>query len=101
MTELVGWFSSLVLLATVVIQIRKQWRERSGRGVSIWLFIGQAGASLGFTLYSVLVKNWVFTVTNALMFVSALVGWYLTRRFNARGAPNQTTERALDVSAQA
>ena len=84
MTEIVGWVSSLVLLATIAAQIGKQWTERSGKGVSVWLFIGQAGASLGFTVYSVLVKNWVFTITNALMFLSALVGWQMTAHFKAR-----------------
>ena len=84
MTEIVGWTSSLVLLTTIVAQIGKQWSERSGEGVSIWLFIGQAGASLGFTIYSALLKNWVFTVTNALMLLSAIVGWSLTAHFKAR-----------------
>jgi hypothetical protein len=37
MTEIVGWTSSLVLLTTIVAQIGKQWSERSGEGVSIWL----------------------------------------------------------------
>lgn len=84
MTEIVGWTSSLILLTTIVAQIGKQWSERSGEGVSIWLFIGQAGASLGFTVYSVLLKNWVFTVTNALMLLSAIVGWSLTSHFKSR-----------------
>lgn len=84
MTEIVGWASSLLLLLTISTQIAKQWRERSGKGVSVWLFIGQAGASLGFVVYSALLKNWVFTVTNALMFLSALVGWQLTAHFKAR-----------------
>jgi MtN3 and saliva related transmembrane protein len=84
MTEIVGWTSSLILLTTIVAQIGKQWSERSGEGVSIWLFIGQAGASLGFTVYSALLKNWVFTVTNALMLLSAIVGWSLTSHFKSR-----------------
>ena len=84
MTDVVGWVSSLVLLATIAAQIGKQWSERSGKGVSVWLFIGQASASLGFTVYSVLVKNWVFTVTNMLMFLSAIVGWQMTAHFKAR-----------------
>ena len=84
MTEIVGWTSSLILLTTIVAQIGKQWSERSGEGVSIWLFIGQAGASLGFTVYSALLKNWVFTVTNALMLLSAIVGWTLTSHFKSR-----------------
>lgn len=98
MTEAVGWVSSLVLLATIAAQIGKQWNERSGEGVSLWLFIGQAGASLGFTVYSVMVKNWVFTVTNGMMFLSAIVGWQLTAHFKARarrrGAPSERARQA-------
>ena len=81
MTEIVGWTSSVLLLLTISAQIAKQWRERSGKGVSLWLFIGQAGASLGFTVYSALLKNWVFTITNSLMLLSALVGWQITSHF--------------------
>jgi MtN3 and saliva related transmembrane protein len=84
MTDIVGWTSSLLLLATIVAQIGKQWSERSGEGVSVWLFIGQAAASLGFTAYSFMVKNWVFTVTNSLMLLSALVGWQITAHFKAK-----------------
>jgi len=78
MTDAVGWLSSLVLLATVVEQIRKQWKARSAEGVSQWLFVGQAAASTGFTVYSLMVANWVFVVTNALMLLSALCGCALT-----------------------
>jgi uncharacterized protein with PQ loop repeat len=84
--DLVGWLSSLVLLATISAQIGKQWSERSGKGVSTWLFIGQTAASAGFTAYSALVKNWVFTVTNALMFASAIVGWLLTVHFKRQSS---------------
>jgi MtN3 and saliva related transmembrane protein len=94
MTEIVGWTSSLLLLTTIVAQIGKQWSERSGEGVSVWLFIGQSGASLGFTIYSVLLKNWVFTVTNALMFVSAIVGWSITSHFKARPQRGKRDEAA-------
>ena len=94
MTEIVGWTSSLLLLTTIVAQISKQWSERSGEGVSVWLFIGQAGASLGFTIYSVLLKNWVFTVTNGLMFLSALVGWSITSHFKSRAQPGQRSKAA-------
>lgn len=100
MTDIVGWVSSLVLLATIAAQIGKQWTERSGKGVSVWLFIGQAGASLGFTVYSVLVKNWVFTITNGLMFLSALVGWQMTAHFKARAQRQAPpTERSRQAAA--
>jgi MtN3 and saliva related transmembrane protein len=88
MREVLGWTSSLVLLVTILAQIHKQWTERTGRGVSTFLFVGQTAASLGFTVYSVLVHNWVFTVTNGLMLLSAIVGWYITVRFK-----NQAQER--------
>ncbi len=83
-----GWSSSLVLFVTLVVQIHKQWASRSARGVSPWLFVGQACASVGFTAYSVLVANWVFTVTNAVLAAAALLGTVLTLRFreNEHGA---------------
>jgi uncharacterized protein with PQ loop repeat len=74
MIEAIGWFSSLVLVLTIAKQVHKQWRSGSSEGVSKWLFVGQITASTGFTLYSVLVRNWVFVVTNALLLVSAIVG---------------------------
>lgn len=73
-TEFVGWISSIILLLTISRQIYKQWQEKSSEGVSKWLFIGQMISSLGFTIYSWLVSNWIFVVTNALMLISAFVG---------------------------
>ena len=73
-TELVGWVSSCILVLTISKQIYKQWQEGSSENVSKWLFIGQMAASLGFTIYSWLVSNWVFVVTNLLMLVNGLVG---------------------------
>lgn len=92
MTELIGWGSSLVLLATIVTQVRKQWLERTTRGVSKWLFFGQAAASLGFTWYSVRVESWVFSVTNALLLVSALFGCVLTLRYQKPAARRREGE---------
>ena len=74
MTEAVGWVSSLILVLTIGKQVYKQWREGSSEGVSKWLFVGQISASLGFTIYSWLVSNWVFVVTNAVMLVNGLLG---------------------------
>jgi uncharacterized protein with PQ loop repeat len=85
MPEALGWASSVVLLATIVEQLRKQWQQRSSRGVSSWLFVGQATASLGFSVYSALLQNWVFTVTNALLLLSALLGIGITFHFRATG----------------
>jgi MtN3 and saliva related transmembrane protein len=81
--ELVGWASSAVLLATLARQVYTQWRERSSKGVSHWLFIGQLTASCGFLVYSYLLKNWVFVFTNAALLLTAIVGQMIYQR-NAR-----------------
>jgi len=77
---MLGWLSSLVLLATLMKQVHKQWRERRCEGVSKWLFRGQIAASVGFTVYSLLVRQWLFVVTNALILVQAIAGWLVNRR---------------------
>ena len=80
MTEAIGWISSVVLVLTIGKQVYKQWHEDSSEGVSKWLFVGQISASLGFTVYSWLVGNWVFVVTNTLMSINALIGLGLVLR---------------------
>ena len=74
LTQAIGWASSMILLATIVKQVYKQWSEGSSEGVSKWLFIGQTSASVGFALYSYLLGNWVFLVTNLALLASAIVG---------------------------
>jgi len=85
-TEAIGWASSLVLLATIVRQVYKQWRERSSEGVSRWLFVGQIAASVGFSVYSYLLGSWVFLFTNLAMLASALIGEAIFQRNKARAA---------------
>lgn len=74
MTEVIGWISSLILFVTISKQIYKQWSEGKSGGVSIWLFIGQIAASVGFAVYSYLVWNPVFILTNLLMVLNGIVG---------------------------
>lgn len=74
LTEAIGWTSSFILLATLIRQVWTQWRTRSTSGVSRWLFVGQLCASAGFAAYSVLLHNWVFTVTNAALLVTGICG---------------------------
>jgi uncharacterized protein with PQ loop repeat len=77
MVEFLGWFSSFVLVLTIGKQVYKQWQEGSSEGVSKWLFVGQLTASAGFTAYSLLVRNWVFVVTNSLMLINGLLGLFI------------------------
>lgn len=82
MLEIIGWASSCLLLATLVKQVYKQWREGTSEGVSKWLFIGQFLVSVGFTVYSIGTKNLVFIVTNSALAINALVGVYIWYRGN-------------------
>ncbi len=74
MTEAVGWASSVILLITIAVQVRRQWRSGSNRGVSKWLFIGQLTASVGFLVFSILTGSLVFAITNAMLTLGNLVG---------------------------
>jgi MtN3 and saliva related transmembrane protein len=73
---------------TVGQQVYNQWKVGSSKGVSPWLFVGQLAASGGFVVYSALMKSWVFTFTNALMILNAMLGAaivvYHRRRQSAR-----------------
>jgi len=89
LTEVVGWTSSVILLSTIVCTVYEQWRSGVVGGVSPWLFIGQTFASIGFAIYSVLLDNWVFVVTNVALLLAALIGQCVMWR-NRRRAFAQT-----------
>lgn len=72
--DLVGWISAAILVATISRQVYSQWKSKSIEGVSRWLFIGQLTASMGFTVYSYLVDNWVFVFANFFIFLTAVTG---------------------------
>jgi uncharacterized protein with PQ loop repeat len=76
--EAVGWISSFILVLTIGKQVYKQWKEGSSKNVSKWLFVGQFIASLGFLVYSWMVRNWVFVFTNGFMLLNALAGLFIT-----------------------
>src|SRR3984957_404491 len=86
MIDLIGWASSVVLLATISRQVYTQWKTRSTQGVSKWLFIGQLTASCGYTVYSILLHNWVFMASNIALLGTAVVGQALLIR-NRRSSP--------------
>src|SRR5690606_12600473 len=72
--DIVGWTASAILLATLTRQIITQWRDKDAKGVSRWLFAGQMAASIGFIVYSWMLDNWVFIVTNSLILLTAVIG---------------------------
>jgi MtN3 and saliva related transmembrane protein len=95
-TDGIGWAAAVVLLATLGRQVYAQWRAGTSVGVSRWLFLGQLSASTGFVIYSWLLANWVFVVTNALILATALLGqWiYLRNRRRDGGVPDQSAASA-------
>ena len=84
MTEVIGWVSSIILLLTLIRQVYKQWQDGQIEGISSWLFVGQLLSSVGFTVYSYLVGNWVFTITNGILTLNNLIGiglyFYLSKK---------------------
>jgi uncharacterized protein with PQ loop repeat len=84
--DAIGWLSSAILLATLARQVHTQWRSRSTEGVSSWLFRGQLTASCGFLVYSLMLRNWVFVVTNAALLLTALAGQFLYWRNSRDGS---------------
>lgn len=95
MTELIGWSASVILLITIIAQVRKQWRTGSNRGVSKWLFVGQVASSVGFTVYSVLTGNMVFIVTNAILLLSNIAGVYIYFRNREESEEGEEDEKSV------
>lgn len=84
LTELIGWAAATILLLTIGRQVFTEWRDQSTRGLSRWLFLGQLTASAGFVVYSWLLKNWVFVVTNSLLLATAALGQWVFMRNKRR-----------------
>jgi MtN3 and saliva related transmembrane protein len=83
-TDLIGWSAAAILLLTIGRQVFSEWRDRSTRGLSKWLFVGQLAASIGFVIYSWLLGNWVFMATNLLMLATAGIGQWIYLRNKRR-----------------
>jgi len=78
--DLVGWLASAILVLTLSRQIYTQWKDTSAKGVSRWLFAGQIAASIGFIIYSWMLDNLVFIVTNTVILLTAVVGQVVMSR---------------------
>jgi MtN3 and saliva related transmembrane protein len=70
----IGWASTVVLLATLLAQIWRQWKMGKADEVSPALFVGQCIASAGFIAYSAMLGNIVFVVSNVMILTIALIG---------------------------
>jgi MtN3 and saliva related transmembrane protein len=73
-TDVIGWVSTVVLLATICRQVYSQWKSKATAGVSRWLFVGQISASVGFICYSYQLHDWIFLFSNSAMLIIAIVG---------------------------
>jgi MtN3 and saliva related transmembrane protein len=86
-TDWVGWVSSVILLTTLLRQVYTQWKTRQTAGVSRWLFAGQVAASIGFTVYSLLLGNWIFASSNIAILATAVAGQAILLRNKALKQP--------------
>ena len=87
MIDWLGWIAAGVLIMTIGRQVYTQWKTRSVQGVSRWLFVGQITASIGFVLYSYALKNWVFVITNLVIFITAVFGQVVFTRNQIKNEP--------------
>ena len=101
--DIVGWAASGILLLTLVRQVYAQWKSEQVEGISRWLFIGQITASLGFAVYSWLLHNWVFLVTNVALLATAIAGEliYLRNKRRQRASTGDDISQLFGRSAAA
>jgi uncharacterized protein with PQ loop repeat len=84
--NILGWSATVVLLVTLLAQIRREIQSGKVDEISPLLFIGQCAASVLFLAYSALVGNLVFIVSNAMILVVALLGVWVRHRLKAKTA---------------
>jgi MtN3 and saliva related transmembrane protein len=77
LVDAIGWAASVILILTIGRQVYTQWKTGSSSGVSKWLFVGQVTASIGYTVYSYLLRNWVFLCSNVALLCTAVLGQWL------------------------
>ena len=87
----IGWFATAALIATVGCQTYTQWRDKTTAGVSSWLFIGQLVTSTGFVIYSAMLGNVVFVVSNCFLLMIAAVGQWMYKRNEQRELAQRAT----------
>lgn len=84
--NVLGWSATLVLLVTLLAQIRREVRSGKVDEISPLLFVGQCAASVLFLAYSALVGNLVFIVSNAMILAVALIGVWVRHRIKVAQA---------------
>jgi|GEM_PF-1057096 len=97
--DIVGWISTAILIATIGRQAMTQWKQRTTAGVSRWLFIGQFVASVGFVVYSLLLGNVVFVISNTFLLVIAVIGQCLYWK-NSTSTPSPIAQDGDDKHAR-
>ncbi|MFL5812958.1 MAG: hypothetical protein ACJ763_05225 [Bdellovibrionia bacterium] len=85
-SEWLGWLSSFILCLTIEKQLHTQYKQGTSQGVSKWLYLGQFIAEIGFIIYSLIVRNWVFVFTNTVLLIENVAGVLLIRYHRKRAA---------------
>ena len=80
--DAIGWTAAVVLLATIgPAGLHRIRRDKTSKLVyRDGCSSGQCAASSLFVIYSWLLSNWVFVITNLMLLVTALIGHAVYRR---------------------
>lgn len=89
----VGIASASTLVVTLFWQLRSQWKKGTSEGVSRYLFVGQLCASSGFAIYSVMIGDPVFVVTNVATGLAAVLGLWMTIAMRRRARSTRPWRR--------
>ena len=88
-----GWVASAILVLTIGYQVVRQWRTGHTEGVSRWLYVGQIAASSGFVAYSAHLGDAVFTATNSVILLAAILGLVSVFRTRSEATSPPSTPR--------
>ena len=87
----------MILILTIGRQVFTQWKTESTAGVSHWLFLGQCASSVGFTIYSFMLHNWVYVCSNVALLITGIVGQVIYVH-NSRRASHKRPHQTADAT---
>ena len=79
--DILGYSAGAITSLTFLPQVIKTWKLKSAKDVSLLMFVIAAINEVMWTVYGILLNNWVIILTNIIVLVMALTMIYLKLRF--------------------
>ena len=79
--DILGYSAGAITSLTFLPQVLKTWKLKSAKDVSLLMFVIAAINEVMWTVYGILLNNWVIILTNIIVLVMALTMIYLKLRF--------------------